>query len=71
MAKNFRGTIYFDVDGTLCSAIRYQEKIWIFIDLNLMHMQHRQITCKNVQNNSFFSSILLNFYKQDSCSQNM
>ena len=27
MAKDFRGTIYFAVDGTLCSAIRYQEKI--------------------------------------------
>ena len=42
MAKNFRGTIYFDVDGTLFSVIRYQEKICLFIDLNFMHMHHRQ-----------------------------
>ena len=43
MAKNFRGTIiYFDVDGTVFSVILYQEKIWLFIDLNFMHMQHRQ-----------------------------
>ena len=53
-------TIYFAVDGTLCSAIRYQEKkiynyslIWTLCIWNI-----GKITCKNVQK-SFILFVLL------------
>ena len=54
MAKNFRGTIYYAVDGTRCSAIRYQEKYDYSLISTLCICNIGKITCKNVQNHFIF-----------------
>ena len=48
-SKKLWGPLFFffffavdGADGALCSAIRYQEKIYLFLDLNFMYMGHMQ-----------------------------